>query len=254
MTGNPGSREQRDIVLELRGVSLSYGDTPVLNDINLSVARGEVVVIIGPSGGGKSSLLRSVNALQPIAAGEILLDGRSLTDGVLDVNQIRRRVGMVFQQYHLFPHLTVLRNLTLAPCRINKESRAVADVRAHALLAKVGLQDKALRYPGELSGGQQQRVAIARALMMQPHVMLFDEVTSALDPELVGEVLAVMKDLALSGMTMLVVTHEMGFARDVGDRLIFIADGNLVEQGKPAELLDGPKQLRTKQFLLRAIA
>ena len=238
-------------ILELRDIHLAYGSNVVLKGVDLSVRRGEVVVIVGPSGGGKSSLLRCANLLQRIDSGQILLEGEDLLGGKLDENQIRQRVGMVFQHYYLFPHLTVMRNLTLAPRRVLKEPAAKAEERAREYLRKVGLADKVSHYPDQLSGGQQQRVAIARALMMQPYVMLFDEATSALDPELVGEVLAVMKDLAKSGMTMLVVTHEMGFARDVGDRVVLMAGGNIVEQGPPSEVLDNPQHERTRQFLSR---
>lgn len=235
--------------LELKGIHVSYGSLSVLKGVDLSVRKGEVVVIIGPSGSGKSSLLRTVNLLQPVVAGEIVLDGENLLSGSQDVNKVRQRIGMVFQHYNLFPHLNALKNLTLVPRRVLKESVPEAEARARELLAKVGLAEKSGSYPDQLSGGQQQRVAIARALMMRPHVMLFDEVTSALDPQLVREVLNVMKDLAKSGMTMLVVTHEMGFARDVGDTLVFMADGVVVEKGHPAEVLDNPSEARTRQFL-----
>ena len=237
-------------ILELRDVHLSYGENKILKGIDLTVQRGEVLVIIGPSGGGKSSMLRTINQLQPIDRGEILLEGTDLAH-LKDKNKVRQRVGMVFQQYHLFPHLTVLKNLTLAPRRVLGRSQADATIKAQELLERVGLGDKGDRYPAQLSGGQQQRVAIARALMMDPHVMLFDEVTSALDPELVGEVLTVMKDLAQSGMTMLAVTHEMGFAREVGDRIVFVADGVVAEHGAPDDVLRNPQNPRTKQFLAR---
>ncbi|WP_304505908.1 amino acid ABC transporter ATP-binding protein [Antarcticirhabdus aurantiaca] len=240
-----------DTILALEDIHLSYGELHVLRGVSLTVRRGEVVVLIGPSGGGKSSLLRTVNVLQPITRGRILLEGEEISAGGVDEDTIRQRVGMVFQQYHLFPHLTVLKNLTLAPRRVFREPAAEAEVRARELLARVGLSEKAGHYPDQLSGGQQQRVAIARALMMKPSVMLFDEVTSALDPELVGEVLGVMKDLAKSGMTMLVVTHEMGFARDVGDKVVLMAEGVVVEEGPPSQVLVDPKSERTRQFLAR---
>lgn len=254
MAGKQRSDSSAPSILEFKDVHLSYGQHHVLRGINLSVQAGEVVVIIGPSGGGKSSLLRSVNVLQPITSGQIILEGQDLSAKGQDENRIRQRVGMVFQHYNLFPHLTALRNLTLAPRRVLGEPTRDAEARARDLLRRVGLADKENHFPDQLSGGQQQRVAIARALMMKPHVMLFDEVTSALDPELVNEVLGVMKDLARSGMTMLVVTHEMGFARDVGDKLVFVADGIVVEQGAPEEILDRPAQERTRQFLSRARA
>ena len=230
-----------------------FGDNVVLNGIDISVRTGETLVIIGPSGSGKSTLLRCVNLLEPIQSGRIFFEGQEITAKGANLNQIRQRIGIVFQQFNLFPHLKVIDNLTLAARRIKKIPRAEAEQRACDLLARVGLGEKARQYPHQLSGGQQQRVAIARALMMEPHVMLFDEVTSALDPELVGEVLIVMRDLARSGMTMLVVTHEMQFAREVGDRLVFMDEGKIVEQGAPREVLDNPKEERTRRFLRRTL-
>ncbi|MFK3979569.1 amino acid ABC transporter ATP-binding protein [Micromonospora sp. NPDC050397] len=240
-------------MVELRGVRKSFGDLEVLRGIDLTVSRGEVVAVVGPSGGGKSTLLRCVNLLEPVTAGQVLLESEDLTAPGVDLNRVRRRIGMVFQQFNLFPHLTALDNLTLAPRKLLKTPRAEAEERAHALLRRVGLADKAGAHPRQLSGGQQQRVAIARALMMDPHVMLFDEVTSALDPELVSEVLDVMRDLARSGMTMLCVTHEMGFARELGDRLVFVDGGVIAEQGPPADVLDRPQQERTRQFLRKVL-
>ncbi|MCW2864481.1 MAG: Polar amino acid transport system ATP-binding protein [Actinoallomurus sp.] len=245
--------ESPDPVIELRDVHKSFGDMEVLKGIDLAVSRGEVVVIIGPSGGGKSTLLRCVNLLDPVTAGQVFLEGEDITRPGVDLNRIRRRIGMVFQQFNLFPHLTVLDNLTLAPRKLLGVERGEAERLARDLLARVGLTDKVGAHPRRLSGGQQQRVAIARALMMSPHVMLFDEVTSALDPELVSEVLDVMRDLARSGMTMLCVTHEMGFARELGDRLVFIDGGVIAEQGRPADVLDDPQQARTRQFLRKVL-
>jgi ABC-type polar amino acid transport system ATPase subunit len=240
-------------VVRLEGVTKSFGDHVVLTDIDLSVDAGQVQVIIGPSGSGKSTLLRCVNLLEPLDTGRIFFEGEELTRKGVDVSAVRQRIGMVFQQFNLFPHLKVIDNLTLATRRIRKRPRAEAERRALELLARVGLEEKAHQYPHQLSGGQQQRVAIARALMMEPHVMLFDEVTSALDPELVGEVLIVMRDLARSGMTMLVVTHEMQFAREVGDHVVFMDEGRIVEEGQPSELLDRPKEERTRRFLRRTL-
>ena len=240
-------------MVRLEGVRKSFGDNLVLDGIDLSVRQGEVLVIIGRSGSGKSTLLRCVNLLEPIQEGRVFLEGEEITRRGADVSAIRQRIGIVFQQFNLFPHLTALDNLTLAARRIRKMGRGEAERRAHELLASVGLEDKAGQHPHQLSGGQQQRVAIARALMMQPHVMLFDEVTSALDPELVGEVLVVMRDLAREGMTMLIVTHEMQFAREVGDRVVFMDGGKIVEQGVPREVLDNPKDERTQRFLRRTL-
>jgi ABC-type polar amino acid transport system ATPase subunit len=240
-------------VVELEGIRKSFGDHLVLDGIDLSVTAGEVLVIIGASGSGKSTLLRCVNLLEPVSDGRIFFEGEEITRKGADISEVRRHIGIVFQQFNLFPHLKVIDNLTLAPRRIQRIPRKQAEERAQELLARVGLEEKAEQHPHQLSGGQQQRVAIARALMMEPHVMLFDEVTSALDPELVGEVLLVMKDLADSGMTMLVVTHEMQFAREVGDYLIFIDEGRIVEEGRPADVLDQPTEQRTQRFLRRSL-
>jgi ABC-type polar amino acid transport system ATPase subunit len=240
-------------MVRLEGVRKSFGDLLVLDGVDLEVEPGEVLVVIGPSGSGKSTLLRCVNLLEPVDSGRIYLEGREVTGKGVNVSQVRQRVGIVFQQFNLFPHLRVIDNLTLAARRIRKMKKSEAEARAHELLGTVGLEEKARQYPHQLSGGQQQRVAIARALMMQPHVMLFDEVTSALDPELVGEVLVVMRDLANMGMTMLVVTHEMQFARDVGDKLVFMDEGVIVEQGKPTDVLERPKEERTRRFLRRTL-
>jgi ABC-type polar amino acid transport system ATPase subunit len=240
-------------VVRGEAIRKSFGDHVVLDGIDLSVSAGETLVIIGPSGSGKSTLLRCINLLEPLDSGRIFLEGEEITRKGTDVSAVRQRIGIVFQQFNLFPHLRAIDNLTLAARRIRKLPRAEAEKRALELLARVGLEEKARQYPHQLSGGQQQRVAIARALMMEPHVMLFDEVTSALDPELVGEVLIVMRDLARSGMTMLVVTHEMQFAREVGDCVVFMDEGRIVEQGEPRQVLDRPQQERTRRFLRRTL-
>ena len=240
-------------LIRLEAVSKSFGENLVLDGIDLEVATGEVLTIIGPSGSGKSTLLRCVNLLEPLDSGRIYLGGEEITRKGVDVSAIRQRIGIVFQQFNLFPHLRVIDNLTLASRRIRHVPRARAEERARELLAQVGLSEKERDYPHQLSGGQQQRVAIARALMIDPHVMLFDEVTSALDPELVGEVLVVMRDLAREGMTMLVVTHEMQFAREVGDRVVFMDDGRIIEEGVPTEVLNRPREERTRRFLARSL-
>ena len=236
-------------MVNVKGIHKHFGHLHVLKDVSLDVARGEVVVIIGPSGSGKSTLLRCLNYLEPVQAGEIWIDGIRLDHHKTNIRQVRAEVGMVFQSFNLFPHLTALRNIMLAPVVVRKRPDAEVRREALALLAKVGLQDKTEAYPSQLSGGQQQRVAIARALCMQPKLMLFDEVTSALDPELVREVLDVMKQLARDGMTMIVVTHEMGFAREVADRVIFMDEGRIVEQGTAEDLFDRPQNPRTREFL-----
>jgi polar amino acid transport system ATP-binding protein len=240
-------------VVQLQDVHKSFGDNVVLDGIDLTVNSGQALVIIGPSGSGKSTLLRCVNLLEPVDSGRIFFEGEEITGKGTKVPAVRQRIGIVFQQFNLFPHLRAIDNLTLAARRVGKIPRKEAEQRAHELLERVGLSEKARSYPNQLSGGQQQRIAIARALMMRPHVMLFDEVTSALDPELVGEVLVVMRDLAREGMTMLVVTHEMQFARDVGDQLIFMDEGKIVEQGNPVDILDRPKAERTRRFLRRTL-
>ena len=236
-------------MIEIRGVTKAFGSLTVLKDVSLQVDRGDVVVVIGPSGSGKSTLLRCVNGLETVDRGEVVVDGRRLQDPKLDVNLLRRDIGVVFQSFNLFPHLSVLRNLTLAPTWVLKLSQREADERARKLLEKVGIPEKADARPTQLSGGQQQRVAIARALCMEPKVMLFDEPTSALDPEMIKEVLDVMQDLARDGMTMMVVSHEMGFAREVADRVVFMDHGEIVESGPPEQLFGQPEHERTKRFL-----
>jgi glutamine transport system ATP-binding protein len=236
-------------VVNVKSINKHFGPLHVLKDVSLDVARGEVVVIIGPSGSGKSTLLRCLNYLEPVQSGEIRIDGIRLDHHKTNIRQVRAEVGMVFQSFNLFPHLSVLRNVMLAPVIVRKRPEAEVRHEALALLAKVGLQDKTDTFPSQLSGGQQQRVAIARALAMQPKLMLFDEVTSALDPELVREVLDVMKQLARDGMTMIVVTHEMGFAREVATRVIFMDEGRIVEQGSAEAVFDRPQNQRTKEFL-----
>jgi polar amino acid transport system ATP-binding protein len=240
-------------VVRLEGVHKSFGDNLVLDGIELDVSAGQVLAVIGRSGSGKSTLLRCVNLLEPVDSGRVFLEGEEITGKGVDRNAIRQRIGIVFQQFNLFPHLRVMDNLTLAARRVSRVPRKQANARALALLERVGLPEKAKSYPHQLSGGQQQRVAIARALMMSPHVMLFDEVTSALDPELVGEVLIVMRDLAREGMTMMVVTHEMQFAREVADWLVFMDEGRIVEQGKPERVLSDPKEEGTRRFLRRTL-
>ena len=239
--------------IDVQGLVKSFGDNEVLKGIDLTVTRGEVVCVIGPSGSGKSTLLRSVNLLEEPTAGKVLIEGIDITDPDVDIDGVRTRIGMVFQSFNLFPHLDVLGNLTIAQQRVKKRSKKEAELIARAMLERVGLSEKADAYPGHLSGGQQQRVAIARALCMNPDMMLFDEPTSALDPELVGEVLQVMRSLADEGMTMLVVTHEMGFAREVGSRLIFMDGGHIVEEGDPREVLANPQHPRTQDFLARVL-
>jgi len=240
--------------LELHGVRKSFGRVEVLRGVDLVVEDHEVVCLIGASGSGKSTLLRCVNLVEPIDAGRIVVEGQEVTARRVNVNSVRRRIGIVFQAFNLFPHMSVLRNVTLGPRAVLGLSRADAEARAHELLSRFGLADKAGDYPDRLSGGQQQRVAIVRALAMDPDLMLLDEVTSALDPELVAEVLEVIRELAAGGMTMVIATHEMGFAREIADRVCFLDDGVILEQGRPAEIFSAPREPRTQQFLARIVA
>ncbi|MBP2143028.1 polar amino acid transport system ATP-binding protein [Methanococcus voltae] len=235
-------------MIEMVNIHKKFGENHVLKGVNLKVEKGEVVVILGPSGSGKSTLLRCINGLEVITDGKVIFEDQDICDKKANINKIRQKIGMVFQQFNLFPHLTVLDNITFAPVKVLKKSKSEAKTQARELLKKVGLEDKENAYPIQLSGGQQQRVAIARALAMKPDAMLFDEPTSALDPELVNEVLDVMKQLAYEGMTMVVVTHEMGFAKEVGDRIVFMDEGTIVEEGAPSEIFTNPKHDRTKNF------
>jgi len=230
-----------------------FGDLEVLKGINTEIKKGEVVCVIGPSGSGKSTFLRCLNLLEIPTKGEIIINGVSLTDNLKNLDELRKNVGMVFQQFNLFPHMKVIDNITLAPIKVLKMKKEDAVSKAMELLAKVGLTDKAYEYPSRLSGGQKQRVAIARAMAMNPDIMLFDEPTSALDPEMVGEVLEVIRDLAYEGMTMVIVTHEMGFAREVSDRILFMDEGIIYEEGKPYEIFNNPQRSRTKEFLSKVL-
>ena len=243
-----------DILIQVRDLEKHFGDEiHALNGVSTDIRRGEVVVVIGPSGSGKSTFLRCLNLLEMPTAGTITFEGVNITDPKVNINLHRQKMGMVFQHFNLFPNMTVLRNLTVAPIELRKKSKAEAEKKAMELLERVGLAERANAYPSQLSGGQKQRIAIVRALCMEPDVMLFDEPTSALDPEMVGEVLDVMKTLAQEGMTMVVVTHEMGFAREVGDRVIFMDGGRLVEEGSPDQIFSYPKNLRTQEFLAKII-
>ena len=240
-------------MIDVKNLTKSFGDLEVLKGVSQHISKGERVVLIGPSGSGKSTFLRCLNLLETPTGGEIIFEGQSITDEKCDINKIRQKMGMVFQHFNLFPNMTILKNITLAPVRTGMMNREQAEKKARELLKRVGLEDKADSYPAQLSGGQKQRIAIVRALCMQPEVMLFDEPTSALDPEMVGEVLDVMKELAKSGMTMVCVTHEMGFAREVADRVLFMDEGKIVEEGTPAEIFSDPKEQRTKDFLNKVL-
>lgn len=240
-------------MIKVKNLHKKFGDLSVLNGIDEHVSQGEVVVVIGPSGSGKSTFLRCLNLLEEVTDGEIYVDDELITDPKIDVNRVRQKMGMVFQQFNLFPHLTIMDNVTLAPVLLKKMTKEQAVARGRELLKRVNLEEKADAYPAQLSGGQKQRVAIARALAMDPEIMLFDEPTSALDPEMVGEVLDVMKDLAKSGMTMVIVTHEMGFAREVASRVLFIDQGIVMESGTPEEVFGNPQNERTKNFLSKVL-
>ncbi|QJB57533.1 amino acid ABC transporter ATP-binding protein [Pseudodesulfovibrio sp. zrk46] len=241
-------------MISFKNVNKWYGDFHVLNNINLEIEKGEVVVICGPSGSGKSTLIRCINRLEPIQEGDIIVDGMNVSDSRTNMTMLRAEVGFVFQQFNLYPHMTVLDNILLAPTMVRRQPKGKATALAMELLKKVDIPDKAGSYPSQLSGGQQQRVAIARGLAMQPKIMLFDEPTSALDPEMINEVLDVMKSLAREGMTMICVTHEMGFAREVADRVIFMDGGNLIEENTPEEFFNNPKSDRTKDFLSKILS
>ena len=240
-------------MIYVNNLEKSFGKNNVLKGVNEHIKKGEVVVVIGPSGSGKSTFLRCLNLLEEPTGGEIIFEDKNITDKKVNINKLREKMGMVFQQFNLFPHKTVLENITIAPIKVKKMKKSDAEAKAIRLLEKVGLENKKDAYPTQLSGGQKQRIAIARALAMEPDVMLFDEPTSALDPEMVGEVLNVMKDLASEGMTMVVVTHEMGFAKEVGDRIVFMDGGNILESGKPEEFFANPKNERTKEFLSKIL-
>ncbi|WP_046179555.1 amino acid ABC transporter ATP-binding protein [Domibacillus tundrae] len=240
-------------IISVKNLKKSFGPNEVLKDINAEIQEREVVCVIGPSGSGKSTFLRCLNRLEDITGGQVIINGQDITSPKININKVRQQVGMVFQQFNLFPHKTVLENVMIAPIKVHSLSKESVKENALALLGKVGLREKAQQYPGELSGGQKQRVAIARALAMNPKIMLFDEPTSALDPEMVGDVLEVMKQLAKEGMTMVVVTHEMGFAREVGDRVLFMDGGYIVEENEPIQLFSNPQHERTKAFLSKVL-
>lgn len=253
MSDNTNTTNSAEVILEIQDLCKSFGDHEVLKGISTTIRKGDVLALIGPSGCGKSTFLRSLNLLEIPTSGHVLFEGTDMTDKSVDINHVREKIGMVFQQFNLFPNMTIKENIMLAPVKLNKMTREEAEKKAMELLKRIGLSDKADAYPSQLSGGQKQRIAIARALCMEPDVMLFDEPTSALDPEMVGEVLNVMKDLAKQGMTMVVVTHEMGFAREVASRVIFMDEGRIIEQGTPSQIFDNPQSERTKTFLSKVI-
>ena len=247
------NQDKKEILIEVNGLKKSFGDHEVLKDINTTVSKGEVIAIIGPSGCGKSTFLRSLNLLEQPTGGVIKFEGTDITDKSVDINKMREKMGMVFQQFNLFPNMTIKKNIMLAPVKLGKMTKEEAEKKADELLKRIGLSDKADAYPDSLSGGQKQRVAIVRALAMNPDVMLFDEPTSALDPEMVGEVLSLMKELAQSGMTMVIVTHEMGFAKEVADRVMFFNDGIIAEENTPTEIFSNPQNQRLKDFLSKVL-
>ncbi len=246
-------QDNSQVLFEIKDLCKDFGDLHVLNHISTTISKGEVVVIVGPSGSGKSTFLRSLNLLERPTGGTILFEGMDITDPKCDINKHRQKIGMVFQHFNLFPHKTILENMTLAPIKVLKKSKEAAESQAMELLKRVGLEEKANAYPSQLSGGQKQRIAIVRSLCMDPDVILFDEPTSALDPEMVGEVLAVMRDLAEGGMTMAIVTHEMGFAKEVGTRVMFVDEGQIKEENTPKEFFDNPQNERLKEFLSKVL-
>lgn len=253
ITNENNSKLSSDVLIKVDNLKKSFGETEVLKGITTEIRKGDVVVVIGPSGSGKSTFLRTLNLLESPTDGSIFFEGVNITDPKVNINIHRQKMGMVFQQFNLFPHMTILKNMTLAPMKLLKKSKEEAEKKAIELLKKVGLEDRADSYPSQLSGGQKQRIAIVRALCMEPDVMLFDEPTSALDPEMVGEVLQVMKNLAEDGMTMVIVTHEMGFAREVSDRVMFIDEGIIMEENNPEEFFSNPKSPRLKDFLSKVL-
>ena len=242
-----------DYIIEMKNIQKHYGDFHALKDVNFKVKKGEIVVVCGPSGSGKSTMIRCINKLEEFTSGDLLVNGKNLADKYTDINKVRQEAGMVFQHFNLFPHKTILENITIGPIKVKKMTKKDADAKAMALLEKVKIPHQASKYPGELSGGQQQRVAIARTLAMEPEIILFDEPTSALDPEMIGEVLDVMKSLAKENYTIVCVTHEMGFAKEVADRVVFMAEGEIVEENTPEEFFNNPQNERTKQFLSEII-